>query len=127
MKHPHPEWATDGISLLPLIQKLAASPNTNDTTRRLETNPLVFPGAIVNNEWKYTNGGQGQCKFQRGSSSKKSQKFMLFNLKEDPTESVDLSMVEVERFKNFTKEWEVLGKSILHSTRYESLCSRPPK
>ena len=50
-------------------------------------------------------------------------------LKEDPTESVDLSMcrVEVEKFKNFTKEWEVLGKSILHSTRYESLCSCPPK
>ena len=62
MQHPMPTWAADGVSLLPLIEKLAASPDKNDTSARPAEHPLVFSfGAIINNQWKLVhNPGVGQ-------------------------------------------------------------------
>jgi arylsulfatase A-like enzyme len=53
--HEHPDWAKDGISLVPLIKRLSAGA-ANDTSTRPVANPLVFKLgkqlAIIDNDWK---------------------------------------------------------------------------
>ena len=55
VKHQHPDWVADGISLMPLINQLAANPAANDTSLRPAEHPLVFKLAgqskIINNQW----------------------------------------------------------------------------
>ena len=88
--HKHPDWAADGMSLMPLIKTLSATPAANDTTLRPEVSPLVFvlgqQVAIINNQWKLLKSPvAGQCAKEHGSFT--SDGPFLFNLDDDPTEA----------------------------------------
>ncbi len=125
LQHPRPGWAADGMSLLPLIRELAARPNANDTSPRPDDRPLVFPGAIIRNQYKFTTGGTGQCQAEHGSGPAKGGHF-LFNLEDDPTESHDLCNKHAKLCRQYKEEFAALAKSVTHSRQFESLCERPP-
>lgn len=127
MAHENPTWAHDGMSLLPLVKALAATPNTNDTSLRPASNPLVFQlagqTAIVNNQWKILqNPVAGQCDSEYGSVFHGT---MLFDLDADPTESTDLSKdpAHAAMFANMSAQITALAASIEYSSIHESECS----
>ena len=123
VSHPHPTFASDGISLLPLIKKLSEHPSQNDTTRRSTNHPLHCEGAIIDNEWKFIpNPEKGLCKLERGTIVGRP---VLFNLDLDPTETHDLCSVHVSLCSKYKKQWSDLQESIQHSQQYESLCQKP--
>eukprot|EP00035_Acanthoeca_spectabilis_P002135 m.85326 g.85326 ORF g.85326 m.85326 type:complete len:572 (-) comp11375_c0_seq1:94-1809(-) len=125
--HENPTWAHDGMSLLPLVKALAATPNTNDTSLRPASNPLVFQlagqTAIVNNQWKILqNPVAGQCDSEYGSVFHGT---MLFDLDADPTESTDLSKdpAHAAMFANMSAQITALAASVEYSSIHESECS----
>ena len=70
--HPRPDWAADGMSLLPLITRLGASGGVDKATRRPREHPLVFSlsgqTAIIDNEWKILEDpSAGHCVLANGS------------------------------------------------------------
>eukprot|EP00041_Stephanoeca_diplocostata_P018626 m.391134 g.391134 ORF g.391134 m.391134 type:complete len:709 (+) comp21070_c0_seq4:212-2338(+) len=124
-----PTWAADGMSILPLIKALAAAPNTNDTTVRPATHPLVFQlgsqMTIINNNFKILrNPVVGQCDKEMGSRT--SGGTFLFNLDTDPTESQDLSSLPQYKnlLANMTQQLEAFADSVTHSQEVESQCKQ---
>eukprot|EP01050_Picozoa_sp_SAG11_P018183 SAG11_NODE_2708_length_3062_cov_1.659804_4_plen_299_part_00 len=127
--HPEPGWATDGMSLLPLITKLATSGAVNDTTRRSSAHPLRFDlegqSSLINNEWKVLDSPKaGDCDLEPGSNVSGR---LLFNLDKDPTESMDLSNNATygDIFSNMSSALDAFKQSIVYSAVHESQCRSP--
>jgi hypothetical protein len=124
--HEHATWSADGISLLPLIKKLGATGAANDTSQRPAQHPLVFKlgkqVALIDNEWKILRSpSAGHCKSEPGGVY---QGARMFNLNDDPTESVDLSgdPAHAALFKNMSAQMEAYQLSLLNSRANESGC-----
>ena len=114
--HPHPSWAADGVSLMPLVRGGAAS----------RSKPLGFQlgeqVAWIDNEWKLIrNGVKGQCKTML-APYKSGKGAYLFNLANDPTESDDRSKQEPERFAAMSAALDEWVATIATSQHEESQC-----
>lgn len=125
LQHPHPTWAADGISLLPLITKLGAAGAVNDTTLRSAAHPLVFKladqVAVIDNDWKIlSNPAVGICAKLGGGVFRGTR---LYNLGLDPTESTDVSTENAGRFQNMSRYLAAFTSSIGVSATTESECS----
>ena len=125
--HEHPEWATDGISLLPLIE--------GTMTRRPADSPLVFllnkQAAVIDNEWKILEQpADGQCKMEEPYASMPLADLagpFLFQLEQDPSETVDVSRAfgNSPRFTSMAAAMEQFKASVDASAKHESLCEDP--
>lgn len=138
--HPNASWAADGMSLLPLIRSLGAGASAsaalgvrNDTSRRPSSHPLVFKfggqEALIDNEWKVLRSAlAGHCPAQAGSVIGKS-RTLMFNLEDDPTESMDLSNssdpAHAEQYRNLTARLDAFVASVAESRVLESQCAAP--
>ena len=127
VQHPHPSWASDGMSLLPLIQRLGHAGAANDTSLRPSNRPLFFKlaaqAALIDNDWKLVQrAAMGHCNLQPGSDGPSAQ---LFHLGDDPTESHNLAKSEAyaEVFKNMTSRLHDYMLSVEASQTSESGCS----
>jgi hypothetical protein len=126
--HEHADWSADGMSLLPLIKKLAVSGAANDTSQRPTEHPLVFKlkgqVALIDNDWKVLkNPSAGHCDPEHGGVYKG---IRMFNLNDDPTESVDLSTspAHAALFKNMSARMRAYTTSMLNSRANESGCGK---
>ena len=127
--HPQADWATDGMSLLPLITKLANTGAVNDTTLRPSAHPLKFDlegqSSLINNQWKVLESPKaGDCDLEPGSHGSGR---LLFNLDTDPTESMDLSKnaTYADIFSSMSSALDAFKQSIVYSAVYESQCRSP--
>ena len=125
VQHAHPDWAADGISLLPLIKRLAAAPNSNDTSSRPAEHPLFFKlgkqVALIDNDWKIIeNPSAGHCKPQPKTSFKGR---MLFHLGDDPTESRDLAKSQAAVFATMAARLDAYMQGVAASQTNESGCN----
>jgi len=127
VKHPHSDWYSDGMSLLPLL-KGDVPPAT------YRSKPIGFKQGQqlawqndtgVDGVWKIIqNPAQGQCEEflpPYGNMKHKAGPF-LFNLTADPTESNDLCKMEAVRCRAMKQAMDDFDDSITHSRMYESQC-----
>ena len=134
MAHPQPAWASDGMSLLPLITALGAQGGV-DFSRRPAAHPLVFElgkqSALIDNEMKILRldpqsdrQSDGHCPLARGSFSSGTH---LFNLSADASESTDLSTSpsHAALFRSMSQRLEDFRKSVAWSAEHESQCAPP--
>jgi hypothetical protein len=132
MQHPQPDWAADGISLLPLITTLGVNgTRLADRSLRPSQHPLWFQlgtqAALIDNAWKLLeNPKNGVCPRANGSAVK-SKSIALYNLDADPTESVDLSTdpAHAELFRNLSARLDAFQQSVSWSAVHESQCAEP--
>jgi arylsulfatase A-like enzyme len=129
MSHPQPHWAADGMSLLPLITLLGAPGGSTSEPRRPSEHPLVFElggqAALIDNDMKIlANPAAGHCVMANGSL----RPVMLFNLTQDPTESVDLSEspAYMALFQTMQVRLSAFQASVKLSAVQESQCAAPP-
>ena len=94
------------MSLVPLVRALGGAGAANDTSRRDGGAPLVFKegaqAALIDNEWKIVEqvAATGQCTREVGSGTPNAR--ALFNLDDDPTESVDRAADRPDVFANLS-------------------------
>jgi arylsulfatase A-like enzyme len=129
VSHPHPEWAADGMSLLPLLQG-----DVSPTTTREK--PMGFAVGKqrawqqdfgIEGVWKLVQDPiKGQCAdFSEPFGSMKSLKGpFLFNLTADPTESKDLCAKFADRCADMAKAVSDFSESIERSRVEESQCEQ---
>ena len=129
MKHPHPEWAADGESLMPLIRQGASAPAEQVNLVANRSTWLGFElgeqVALIDNEWKLViKPAKGQCKTMLPPYNKPGSQAgpFLFNLVEDPTESHDLSESQPQRFSAMVQAANRFQASIRRSQVVESQC-----
>ena len=125
--HPQPDWAADGMSLLPLIRSLATSGAQNDTSARPSTHPLVFElgqqAALIDNDWKILeNPHTGICEAEAGSVYKGRR---LFNLRDDPTESLDRSALNESLFQRMSVLLDAFKESVKSSQVSQPSTTQP--
>jgi len=138
VKHPHPDWFTDGMSLLPLLK--GDLPLTAQRTKpigfALGSQIAWLNDTGADGVWKIVyNPEKGQCSEflpPYGQMADKSGPF-LFNLVADPTESHDVCSKESARCAAMKRAVEDFKDSIQHSRASESQCDtgkgptpRPP-
>jgi len=145
-RHPHPGWAADGVSLMPLLR--AAQRQRRQTgdvevggsgsgsgsgaagvVSLVRRRPLGFQlgaqQAWIDNGWKLVrNGAKGQCAtmlppYTSGEGS------YLFDLDADPTESHDLSAEQPGRFAAMRKALDSWAATIVTSQVEEAQCKAP--
>jgi hypothetical protein len=134
--HAHPDWATDGMSLLPLLRG-----DTAPGTPRPADKPLCFAlggqAACVDNQWKLVrDGAQGQCSWNDRSAGgkpepppytdSKGKGTYLFDLASDPTESVPLNTAQAARYSAMVAYMDTWLKGVTSSQIHESTCMPPP-
>ena len=134
MSHPHPSWAADGMSLLPLIKSLGGVANgmvgiRQSEVRRPHAHPLVFKlgnqAALIDGDMKVLeNPSAGHCDTQPGGVYSG---IRMFNLSADPTETHDLSSQPHLQllFQNLTARLAAFKESLVDSAQSESLCLQP--
>jgi len=128
MKHPHPQWYSDGMSLLPLLK--GDIPTTSHRSKELG---WKFAKQTA---WQKDYGSDGVWKIVakplKGQCSeflppygqmKKPNGPFLFNLTADPTESVDLCKQESKRCAEMKTGMQNFVTSIAHSRVAESQCA----
>jgi hypothetical protein len=125
LKHPHPEWAADGMSIAPLLKGDIPS----DSAR---TKPIAWAlnvqGVFMNDTgkdgvWKMVYRAQkGQCGVFQPPYSTKTKDPLLFNLEEDPTESNDVCNKHKDRCDSMKQALDDFRESIDNSRVYESQC-----
>ena len=128
--HEHPDWATDGMSLLPLLRgdTPAAAPRPADK-------PLCFElggqAACVDNQWKLVRDGvEGQCKWNdlvKGKAvpppyTKAGKGTFLFDLSSDPTESVPLNEAQAAKYASMVAYMDTWLAGVKASQINESTC-----
>lgn len=129
VRHPNPDWYSDGMSLLPLLK--GDLPAT-----AYRTKPIGFAqsGQVA---WQNDTGADGVWKIiykpQKGQCSeflppygkmKNKNGPFLFNLTADPTESNDLCKTEAQRCDEMKAAMQDFVDSIEHSRMYESQCKK---
>lgn len=119
VEHDHPDWPLDGQSLLPLFR-------SEPVQRRPFGIVQGKMGAWIDNEMKLAVNlvpGQG-CVYQSPYSSEKdSAGPFLYNLTEDPTESVDLKKTFPEVYQQMLTAYNGWLLSIERSTTDENGCA----
>lgn len=134
VSHPRPDWASDGMSLLPLLRGEAEQPRPSER-------PLCFElgkqAACIDNEWKILHApAVGQCAwnddgepplYMRGAGSRSKTGPFLFNLKDDPTESTPLNDEHPALLKKYTDLLTAWRYGVSRSQWNESTCMPPPK
>ena len=89
------------------MRALGGAGAANDTSRRDGGAPLVFKegaqAALIDNEWKLVEqvAAAGQCTREVGSGTPNAR--ALFNLDDDPTESVDCAADRPDVFANLRR------------------------
>jgi arylsulfatase A-like enzyme len=139
----NPDWAMDGMSLLPLLSSgepsgvsltspasSLSAPTQLVTTPRPAEHPLTFwfveSQAIIDNDWKLVySPHRGQCDKQAPYEDKASYegKYFLFNLADDIHELYDLKLVHADIFENLFQKLESFIASVNHSQQYEVGCT----
>jgi len=132
VSHPHPEWASDGMSLLPLLT--GDIPPTAPRSK-----PIGFSAggqqawqvdSGADGVWKLIyNGQKGQCDTflpPYGNMTTGRKGPFLFNLTADPTEDIDLCSKEVARCNSMKVAMQRFVASIDDSRVNESECARGP-
>merc|ERR1712137_156752 len=131
IQHPHPEWAADGMSLLPLLQ--GAVPPTTSRSKgmgfRLGQQRAWQQDFGAEGVWKIIEKpNKGQCAvFSEPYGSMKSLAGpFLFNLTADGTESHDLCGKLPERCEAMRKAMAEFSDSVDRSKVEESQCEKGP-
>ena len=124
---PRARRYADGTSLAPLVRALGGAGAANDTSRRDGGAPLVFKegaqAALIDNEWKLVEqvAAAGQCTREVGSGTPNAR--ALFNLDDDPTESVDRAADRPDVFANLSARLDSFLASVAYSAATESQCA----
>ena len=124
----NPDWAVDGVDLIPTIQNAL----NNITARR--DKPIGFDStggqhALIDNNWKllHNPGGSGQCDFQPPYNSTDPavlrEKYMLFDLDEDPHELHDVSDENPDKFDTMMESLFSFLHSVRNSQENETGCA----
>jgi hypothetical protein len=128
VKHPHPDWYSDGMSLLPLLTgDLPASAHRSKPIGFAQGNQVAWLNETASHGvWKIVyKPEKGQCDVflpPYGNMKNKDGPF-LFNLTADPTESLDLCEKEAQRCADMKAAMQDFVKSIDHSRVKESQCA----
>lgn len=129
IKHPNPEWPSDGVSLLPLLRGDVppTTPRSKGIGHRFGKQRSWQQDFGVEGVWKIVeNPNKGQCAvFSEPYGSMKSLKGpFLFNLTADATESVDLCSKFPDRCEAMTKAVNDFSDSVDRSKVEESQCEK---
>jgi arylsulfatase A-like enzyme len=120
--HPQPHWARDGISLLPLIDgAMTARPQPIGWS-------LDGQSAWMDNDWKMVwLPNCGFCPHWEPPWTLDNTRIepLLFNLKSDPTEAVNLRRAQPVVFERMQGQLRAFLASIEVSAEEESGCSMP--
>jgi len=128
VKHPHPDWESDGLSLLPLLRGEIPPSTPRSKGMGFHLNAQVAWQEDFGDEgvWKIIEKpNKGQCAdFAEPYGSMKSLKGpFLFNLTADPTEDHDLCKKFKERCDSMFASMKKFRNSIDYSRSYESECA----
>jgi len=133
LQHPHPEWPSDGMSLLPLLRGEIAptTPRPKGMGFHLNAQVAWQQDFGADGVWKIIHKpNKGQCDvFSEPYGSMKGKDLngpFLFNLSEDPTESNDLCASRPDMCDTMTKAMDEFRDSVDHSRVYESECEDGP-
>merc|ERR1712048_678626 len=124
-KHPHPEWAADGMSIAPLLRGDISpeSPRASPIAWTLNVQGVVMNDTGKDGVWKMVLRAQkGQCSVFQPPYSTKTKDPLLFNLEEDPTESKDLCSKYQDRCDSMKKALDEFRASVDNSRVHESEC-----
>ena len=124
----NPDWVVDGLDLIPRIE-LALN---NITV--LRSKPIGFDStggqhALIDNNWKllHNPGGSGQCEFQPPYNNTNAtllrERYMLFDLDNDPHELYDISNENPDRFDTMMQSLFSFLHSIRNSQENETGCA----
>lgn len=129
VKHPHPSWHMDGMSLLPLLQGElpASSPRTKGIGFHLNAQEAWQQDFGKEGVWKIIHKpNKGQCETfyepYASLSGKELNGPFLFNLSEDPTESDDLCSKFQDRCDSMLEAMKSFRDSLDYSAIHESKC-----
>ena len=123
--HPHPDWAQDGTSLLPLLQGNASWARPTPLAWRLgEQVALLEPRGRYKLVIK---PDKGQCAADDSTYPYNSETPLLFDVIADPTESTPITN-DAQRLASMTAAADAWQTSIAHSQTAESRClpATPP-
>jgi hypothetical protein len=125
LKHPHPEWAADGMSIAPLLrgELSSESARTSPILWTLNVQGVVMNDTGKDGVWKMVSRAQkGQCDVFQKPYSTKTKDPLLFNLEEDPTESNDLCKKFKDRCDAMKTALDEFRDSVDNSRMHESEC-----
>jgi len=130
--HPRPNWAADGMSLLPLLTGAIAptSPRTKPIGFKLHAQEAWQEDFGSDGVWKLVKKpNKGQCDvFDEPYASMTSKELngpFLFNLSEDPLESNNLCSQYQDRCDSMSTAMNNFMLSLEDSARDESQCLEP--